>query len=188
MTTTAIVTSEIERFLKSTDPEVLCITGEWGVGKTYTWQTVLDRMRSRKETGLHRYSYVSLFGVNSLEALKASVFEHLEFLSPQGRTVLDTLKAGAKYASGQHPRQARWSATKCSGGNGGLGLLVRLPIPGKQVGDFVGGVIWKPGQHVSEPGLRIDVVHLAGLCRLPNYAESACFPGIHRERRVIGSA
>jgi hypothetical protein len=23
-------------------------------------------------------------------------------------------------------------------------------------------VIWKPGQHVSEPGLRIDVVHLAG--------------------------
>jgi hypothetical protein len=24
-------------------------------------------------------------------------------------------------------------------------------------------VIWKPGQHVSEPGLRIDFVHLAGL-------------------------
>jgi len=41
-------------------------------------------------------------------------------------------------------------------------LLAGLPIPGKQVGDFVGGVIWKPGQHVSEPGLRIDVVHLAG--------------------------
>jgi hypothetical protein len=51
---------------------------------------------------------------------------------------------------------------KRSGSNGGVGLLVRLPIPGKQVGDFVGGVIWKPGQHVSEPGLRIDVVHLAG--------------------------
>ena len=40
--------------------------------------------------------------------------------------------------------------------------MVRLPIPWKQVGDFVGGVIWKPGQHVSEPGLRIDIVHLAG--------------------------
>jgi hypothetical protein len=46
---------------------------------------------------------------------------------------------------------------KRSGSNGGLGLLVRLPIPGKQVGDFVGEVIWKPGQHVSEPGLRIPV-------------------------------
>src|SRR6267142_5123299 len=66
------------------------------------------------------------------------------------------------YASGQYPRQARWSTGKRLGSDGGLGLLVRLPIPGKQVGDFVGGVIWKPGQHVSEPGLRIDVVHLAG--------------------------
>jgi hypothetical protein len=73
-----------------------------------------------------------------------------------------SLNGGYAYASGQHPRQARWSAAKRSGSNGGLGLLVRLPIPGKQVGDFVGGVIWKPGQHVSEPGLRIDVVHLAG--------------------------
>jgi hypothetical protein len=75
--------------------------------------------------------------------------------------VLLVVAPGA-YASGQHPRQARWSAAKRSGGNGGLGLLVRLPIPGKQVGDFVGEVIWKPGQHVGEPGLRIDVVHLAG--------------------------
>ena len=40
--------------------------------------------------------------------------------------------------------------------------MVRLPIPGKQVGDFVSEVIWKRGQHVSEPGLWIDVVHLAG--------------------------
>ena len=51
---------------------------------------------------------------------------------------------------------------KRSGSNGGLGLLVHLLIPGKQVGNFVGGVIWKPGQHVGEPGLPIDVVHLAG--------------------------
>src|SRR5882672_10308432 len=72
------------------------------------------------------------------------------------RVIVDT------YASGQHPRQARWSTANRSGSDGGLGLLVRLPIPWKQVGDFVGGVIWKPGQHVSEPGLRIDVVHLAG--------------------------
>ncbi len=37
MTSTEAVKNEIERFLKSTDPEVLCITGEWGVGKTYTY-------------------------------------------------------------------------------------------------------------------------------------------------------
>jgi hypothetical protein len=60
------------------------------------------------------------------------------------------------------PGRPRWSAAKRSGSNGGLELLVRLPIPWKQVSDFVGGVIWKLGQHVSEPGLRIDIVHLAG--------------------------
>ena len=27
------------------------------------------------------------------------------------------------------------------------------------------------GEHVGQPGLRIDVVQLGGLCRPPNYAE-----------------
>src|SRR5947209_6076959 len=31
-------------------------------------------------------------------------------------------------------------------------------------------------QDVGEPSLRIDVVHLGGLCRPPNYAEQAGFP------------
>jgi hypothetical protein len=42
-------------------------------------------------------------------------------------------------------------------------LLVGFPIPRKQVGDLAGWMIGQPGQDVSEPGLRIDVVHLAGL-------------------------
>ena len=32
------------------------------------------------------------------------------------------------------------------------------------------------GQHVGEPGLRIDVIQFGGLCRPPNYAERGCFP------------
>lgn len=84
MTSTEAVKNEIERFLKSPEAEVLCITGEWGVGKTFTWQTILDKLRSRKDIALMRYSYVSLFGINSLEAFKLSIFENLEFLMPQG--------------------------------------------------------------------------------------------------------
>ncbi len=38
-----------------------------------------------------------------------------------------------------------------------------MPLPRGMLGD--------PGQHVGEPGLRIDAVHLGGLCRGPNYAE-----------------
>ncbi|MGX4802066.1 P-loop NTPase fold protein [Bradyrhizobium guangdongense] len=86
MTATEVVKQEIERFLRSPDPEVLCITGEWGVGKTFTWHKLLDKLRSRKEVGLMRYSYVSLFGINSLEAFKLSIFENLEFLVPQGNS------------------------------------------------------------------------------------------------------
>jgi hypothetical protein len=61
MTSTDIVRSEINRFLRSSEPEVICVTGDWGVGKTYTWQTELDAARAKNEIGLTRYSYASLF-------------------------------------------------------------------------------------------------------------------------------
>ena len=40
--------------------------------------------------------------------------------------------------------------------------MVGLPIPRKQLGDLAGGMIRQSGQDVGEPGLGIDVVHLAG--------------------------
>jgi hypothetical protein len=93
MTATAAVQAEIERFLRSKDPEVLCITGDWGVGKTFNWQTTFDRLRTAKQVGLGRYSYVSLFGINSLEAFKQSLFENLEFVLPEGEAVFDRIRA-----------------------------------------------------------------------------------------------
>jgi len=94
MNPTQAVQHEIERFLRSTEPEVLCITGAWGVGKTYTWQIALDRVRTAREIGPTRYSYVSLFGVGSLEALKLSIFENLEFLLPQGKAGFEWMLSG----------------------------------------------------------------------------------------------
>ena len=49
-------------------------------------------------------------------------------------------------------------------------------VPGQEFVNAFGGVIWQAGQHVGEPSLRIDTVELGCLCRLPNYAERACFP------------
>ena len=95
MTSTAAVQNEIERFLRSTEPEVLCITGDWGVGKTYNWQLKLDQMRAKRAVGLARYSYVSLFGINSLDSLKQSVFENMQFIVPEGRTGYDRMIGGA---------------------------------------------------------------------------------------------
>lgn len=95
MTSTAVVQYEIDRFLRSKDPEVICITGGWGAGKTYNWQTRLDGLRRERQIGLARYSYVSLFGINSLEGLKQSIFENLEFLVPEGRATLDRAVNGS---------------------------------------------------------------------------------------------
>ena len=123
MTSTQAVKSEIERFLRSPEPEVLCITGGWGVGKTYTWQMILDRVRSKRETGLSRYSYVSLFGIDSLEGLKTAIFENLEFLLPEGSTGLERLFSGGN--------------TILKGGKQFAGAVAALPIP------YLGGALSK---------------------------------------------
>jgi hypothetical protein len=82
MTPTELVQNEIARFLSTTAPEVLCITGEWGIGKTFTWQRMLDQAVASKRLGLTRYAYVSLFGIESLDGLKLAIFENSEFVLP----------------------------------------------------------------------------------------------------------
>ena len=59
----ALVEKEIARFLASTEPEVLCLRGKWGVGKTYSWNAFLRQAKDKGEIALKSYSYVSLFGV-----------------------------------------------------------------------------------------------------------------------------
>jgi hypothetical protein len=58
------------------------------------------------------------------------------------------------------------------GWSGGLcGEVLRSPIPGQEFGDPLGWMIGQAREHVSEPCLRIDVVELGSLCRIPDYAE-----------------
>ena len=59
----------------SQDPEVLVLKGPWGVGKTYAWDKILKEAKAARGINLAKYSYISLFGINSLEALKFSIFE-----------------------------------------------------------------------------------------------------------------
>ncbi|MFA6038074.1 MAG: hypothetical protein WC748_08165 [Legionellales bacterium] len=69
-----IIKKEINRFLESAVPEVLAIRGKWGVGKTYTWNEILKECEKQKVIALNEYSYVSLFGINSIEDFKNTVF------------------------------------------------------------------------------------------------------------------
>lgn len=69
----ALALSEIQRFLTNSRPEVLSISGRWGVGKTYAWDETLKSMRAK--AALRHYAYVSVFGLRSLEALKTAIVQ-----------------------------------------------------------------------------------------------------------------
>jgi hypothetical protein len=62
---------QITKFLETDKPEVLAICGAWGVGKTFAWKNRIENEKSKVK--LDRYSYVSLFGVNSLDELKSLI-------------------------------------------------------------------------------------------------------------------
>jgi hypothetical protein len=96
--TTSLETTkaEIERFLRVDGPGVLCLTGAWGVGKTFLWHSVLNHLRNTRELSFTRYSYVSLFGLNSLDDMKLSLFENMEWLDQDATTFTQLGKAGAK--------------------------------------------------------------------------------------------
>ena len=72
-----IIKQQIEKFLSNDEPEVFAIKGAWGVGKTYTWNKFIIESKENKKIALNKYSYVSLFGINTIEALKYSIFENL---------------------------------------------------------------------------------------------------------------
>lgn len=74
--TTALVKAEITRFLQSPVPEVLCIKGKWGVGKTFAWQQFLKEASLAGSLGLGHYAYISLFGLSSLDALRNAILEN----------------------------------------------------------------------------------------------------------------
>lgn len=70
-----LIEEQIRKFLNSETPEVMAIKGQWGVGKTYSWNSFLKTARDDKIIKLPAYTYVSLFGINNLETLKYSLFE-----------------------------------------------------------------------------------------------------------------
>lgn len=70
------VKNEIRRFLSTQENLCLCMSGKWGVGKTYTWNTLLAEAMRSKVAKPNRYSYVSLFGLQSLSDVRRHIFEN----------------------------------------------------------------------------------------------------------------
>ncbi|MGV2107821.1 P-loop NTPase fold protein [Agrobacterium vitis] len=70
------VKTVIKRFLSSKEPEVLCVRGRWGTGKTHTWKSIVTELRNDSQSiALNEYAYVSLFGINSIAELKTQILQ-----------------------------------------------------------------------------------------------------------------
>lgn len=69
------IQNAIDEFLSTDASGVLAIKGEWGVGKTFYWKEKVEpHIDEKTHVSFEKYSYVSLFGVDSLEDLKFAVF------------------------------------------------------------------------------------------------------------------
>ena len=62
-------------FLGSPSPGTMSIRGAWGVGKTHAWKEYIVLAHSKNKLKNSRYSYVSLFGIDSLQDLKFQIFQ-----------------------------------------------------------------------------------------------------------------
>lgn len=70
-----IVKNELKRFIQSPDPETICVFGTWGIGKTYTWKSLLRENASEGNSRMQEHSYVSLFGLNSIHEVKMEIVQ-----------------------------------------------------------------------------------------------------------------
>jgi hypothetical protein len=119
-----LVESEIRRFLATEEPEVICISGQWGVGKTFAWDRYLRDAQAQRKVKFGHYSYVSLFGVNSLDELKYSIFENIVQSSAIGiKPSLETVKSNTKAVAERIGRKA-------------IPIISQIPI----FRNYVGGV------------------------------------------------
>ena len=90
------VRNAVDEFLKTDTPEVLAIKGGWGVGKTFFWNQFVQKTSKNHRYPFKRYTYVSLFGISSLEELKFTIFEQIIDKSQIGERIsIDNLKRNA---------------------------------------------------------------------------------------------
>lgn len=125
---TELVKNEIRRFLSTEEPEVISVSGHWGVGKTFAWNRYLKEAQADDSIALKHYSYISLFGINSLDELRYSIFENSVNSSEIGiEPSLETLQSNTSAATKRLGRKSLW-------------FLQQIPL----VKNYVGGLgpVW----------------------------------------------
>jgi hypothetical protein len=68
-----LVKLAMHQFLANDTPEVLCIKGKWGTGKTHAWDDAVKESKANDKMSIKRYAYVSLFGMNDPSDIMQSI-------------------------------------------------------------------------------------------------------------------
>lgn len=72
------VSNFIIDFLCRSEKDIAAITGEWGTGKTFIWEkTIEETVQGKLKPSLRKIAYVSLFGLDTVDAVKLAIFEEL---------------------------------------------------------------------------------------------------------------
>lgn len=71
------------RFAIDANLKVVILKGPWGIGKSHHWDEMLKKHKKHFQSVSH-YSYVSLFGVTSVEELKLAISTGMKPLSDSG--------------------------------------------------------------------------------------------------------
>ena len=71
MANVANLEKKLLEIINTEDSFATALTGEWGIGKTQFWKSFYEE--NHKNLGVNKYSYVSLFGIDSIEALKFEI-------------------------------------------------------------------------------------------------------------------
>ena len=71
MATVEKIEEKLLKLINQEDPLAIALTGEWGIGKTHFWKSFYKNNHDKFKIG--KYSYVSLFGIDSLESFKYQI-------------------------------------------------------------------------------------------------------------------
>jgi hypothetical protein len=120
--TRAVIESVIDEFLDSKKPEVLAISGKWGVGKTYALRKMVREYDGKDS--LAWYSYVSAFGAKSIGDLRSMILVKTRPFPVKKRKVGNAVEeVEAAFAKGRGGAIYRAAMT----------ALEKLPYGGKHV-------------------------------------------------------
>ncbi|KAB5618669.1 hypothetical protein F7234_23080 [Pseudomonas putida] len=127
MTYLSSIKEVLTSFSTESNDRAVIFKGAWGTGKTHLWKQVV--LAKRDSFHKRNYSYVSLFGLNSLRDLKQALFENKvarenAHIAPNESTLSENIKDLGSRSAGWFRKSSSWLKELSAFGVKGFGPAV----------------------------------------------------------------